>query len=381
MKFRVERDVLAEAVTWVARALPSNPSVPVLAGLLIKADTDGVLRLSSFDYEVSAKVEVSAEVSDPGTVLVSGRLLADISRSLPARPVDVSTDGSRVEIVCGASRFTLLTMPVDDYPALPEMPDAAGTVSGSEFAQAIGQVTVAASRDDTRPVLTGVQTVIEGDRLTLMATDRYRLAVRTLPWNPADPGGSATALVRARTLSEVSKALGAVGDITLALPAHGAGELIGFEAGGRHTTSLLMDGEYPQVLGLFPSEHSGEATVNTTELVEAARRVSLVAGRHAAIRLRFEDSSIVLEAGQGEDAQASEAVEADLSGEDIMLAFNPQFLLEGLAGVDAELTRMTFTQPTKPVVISAGGRDGDRDATTADRLGFRYLVLPVRLNS
>ncbi len=379
MKFRVERDVLAEAVTWVARALPSNPPVPVLAGLLIEADADGVLRLSSFDYEVSARVETSAEVSDPGTVLVSGKLLADISRSLPARPVDVATDGSRVEIVCGATRFTLLTMPVDDYPALPTMPDAVGTISGSEFSQAVAQVTVAASRDDTRPVLTGVQTVIEGDRLTLMATDRYRLAVRTLPWNPATPGMDTSALVRARTLSEVSKALGAVGDITLALPQDSSGELIGFEAGGRRTTSLLMDGEYPQVLGLFPSEHSGEARVNTAALSEAARRVSLVAGRHAAVRLRFVDSSIVLEAGQGEDAQASEAVEADIVGEELMLAFNPQFLLEGLSGVNAELTRMTFTQPTKPVVISAADADGD--AATVDRLGFRYLVLPVRLNS
>jgi DNA polymerase-3 subunit beta len=270
-------------------------------------------------------------------------------------------------------------MPVDDYPALPTMPAAAGTVSGAEFSQAVAQVTVAASRDDTRPVLTGVQTLIEGDRLTLMATDRYRLAVRSLPWNPATPGLETSALVRARTLSEVSKALGAVGAITLALPQSGTGELVGFEAGGRRTTSLLMDGEYPQVLGLFPSEHSGEATVNTAALAEAARRVSLVAGRHAAVRLRFVDSSIVLEAGQGEDAQASEAVEADIAGEELMLAFNPQFLLEGLGGVNAELTRMTFTQPTKPVVISAA--DADPDAAAADRLGFRYLVLPVRLNS
>lgn len=379
MKFRVDRDVLADAVTWVARALPTNPPVPVLAGLLIEADPTGGLRLSSFDYEVSARVEAAAEVSDPGTVLVSGRLLADISRSLPARPVDVATDGSRVEIVCGASRFTLLTMPVDDYPSLPSMPDAVGTVSGSDFSQAVAQVTVAASRDDTRPVLTGVQAVIEGDRLTLMATDRYRLAVRTLPWKPATPGLEISALVRARTLSEVSKALGAIGEINLALPEPGAGELIGFEAAGRRTTSLLMDGEYPQVLGLFPSEHSGEAVVATAALAEAARRVSLVAGRHAAVRLRFADSSIVLEAGQGEDAQASEAVEAALTGEDVVLAFNPQFLLEGLSGINAETTRMTFTQPTKPVVISPG--EASPSGGAGPTFSFRYLVLPVRLNS
>jgi DNA polymerase-3 subunit beta len=381
VKFRVERDVLAEAVTWVARALPSNPPVPVLAGLLIEAGHDGVLRLSSFDYEVSARVEVPAEVSDGGTVLVSGRLLADISRSLPAWPVDIATDGSRVEITCGASRFTLLTMPVDDYPTLPSMPGAVGTVTGADLTEAVAQVTVAASRDDTRPVLTGIQAQIDGESLTLMATDRYRLAVRTLTWRPSVPGLETSALVRARTLSEVSKALGAVGDVTLALPAAGAGELIGFEAGGRRSTSLLMDGEYPQVLGLFPAEHSGEASVPTATLVEAARRVSLVAGRHAAVRLLFTDGSIVLEAGQGEDAQASEAVEAELAGEEVALAFNPQYLLEGLAGVHAERTRITFTQPTKPVVIAPDDvRSDDRSARSATS-GFRYLVLPVRLNS
>jgi DNA polymerase-3 subunit beta len=177
----------------------------------------------------------------------------------------------------------------------------------------------------------------------------------------------------------VSKALGAVGEVTLALPEPGAGELIGFEAGGRRTTSLLMDGEYPQVLGLFPSEHTGEAQVATAALAEAARRVSLVAGRHAAVRLHFADSSIVLEAGQGEDAQASEAVEAEIDGEDVMLAFNPQFLLEGLSGVHAETTHITYTQPTKPVVIAPAGSDATGGAPSV--LGFRYLVLPVRLNS
>ena len=253
MKFRVERDVLAEAVTWVARALPARPPVPVLAGLLLEADGEGVLRLSSFDYEVSARVEVPSEVADAGTVLVSGRLLADISRSLPGKPVDVATDGSRVALTCGASRFTLLTMPVDDYPTLPGLPPASGTIGGDEFTRAVAQVTVAASRDETLPILTGVRMEIEGERLTLLATDRYRLAMRTLPWRPAAPDTSAVALVRARTLSEVSKALGSAADVTLALSTGSGSELIGFEAGGRRTTSLLVDGEYPKVRALFPS--------------------------------------------------------------------------------------------------------------------------------
>ena len=374
MKFRVERDVLAEAVTWVARALPARPPVPVLAGLLLEADAEGILRLSSFDYEVSARVEVPSEVADAGTVLVSGRLLADISRSLPGKPVDVATDGSRVAVTCGASRFTLLTMPVDDYPTLPALPPASGTIAGDEFTRAVAQVTVAASRDETLPILTGVRMEIEGERLTLLATDRYRLAMRTLPWRPASPDTSAVALVRARTLSEVSKALGTAADVTLALSTGTGNELIGFEAGGRRTTSLLVDGEYPKVRALFPAESPVHAVVDTQQLLEAVRRVSLVAERNTPVRLGFTDGAVTLEAGQGEDAQASEAVECSLHGEDLSIAFNPQYLLDGLGALGAPFARLSFTVPQKPAVIS-----GQAELEGGDDDSYRYLLMPVRL--
>jgi DNA polymerase-3 subunit beta len=374
VKFRVERDVLADAVTWAARALPSRPPVPVLAGLLLQSDAEGTLHLSSFDYEVSARVEVPAEVADPGTVLVSGKLLADISRSLPGKPVDVVTDGSRVSLTCGASRFTLLTMPVDEYPALPAMPDGSGVVAGDVFTSAVAQVTVAASRDETLPILTGVRLEIEGEHLTLLATDRYRLAMRTIPWRPASPSTSAVALVRARTLSEVSKALGAAGDVALALSTGGSTELIGFEAAGRRTTSLLVDGEYPKVRALFPAESPTFAVVDTHALIEAVRRVALVAERNTPVRLSFSDGSVTLEAGQGEDAQASEAVETVLTGEDLSIAFNPQFLLDGLGALNTPFARLSFTQPQKPAVITGQAElEGDDDDL------YRYLLMPVRL--
>jgi DNA polymerase-3 subunit beta len=374
VKFRVERDVLADAVTWAARALPSRPPVPVLAGLLLQSDGEGTLRLSSFDYDVSARVEVPVEMVDPGTVLVSGKLLADISRSLPGRPVDVTTDGSRVSLTCGASRFTLLTMPVDEYPTLPPMPDGAGTVAGDVFTEAVAQVTVAASRDETLPILTGVRLEIEGETLTLLATDRYRLAMRTLPWNPASPSTSAVALVRARTLSEVSKALGAAGDVTLALSTDGSTELIGFEAGGRRTTSLLVDGEYPKVRSLFPAESPTFSVVDAHALIEAVRRVSLVAERNTPVRLSFSDGAVTLEAGQGEDAQASEAVESTLVGEELSIAFNPQFLLDGLGALTTPFARLSFTQAQKPAVIT-----GQVEPEGDDLDLFRYLLMPVRL--
>ena len=140
VKFRVERDVLAEAVTWAARGLPNRPPVPVLAGVLIEASDDGTLTLSAFDYEVSARITVAAEVAEPGTVLVLGRLLADISRNLPARPIDVATDGNKVQVTCGSSRFSLLMMPSDDYPTLPASPAPTGTIAGDVFTQAVAQV-------------------------------------------------------------------------------------------------------------------------------------------------------------------------------------------------------------------------------------------------
>ena len=194
MKFRVERDVLADAVTWTARTLPTRPPVPVLAGVRIAADTTGTIELSSFDYEVSARSQIPADVTEAGTVLVSGRLLAEISRSLPDKPVDVQLDGTKVVITCGASRFTLLTMPVEEYPSLPAMPPVAGVVDGEDLTHAVAQVSVAASRDDTLPLLTGVRMEIDGEKLTLLATDRYRLALRELSWKPATPGFSSVAL-------------------------------------------------------------------------------------------------------------------------------------------------------------------------------------------
>jgi len=374
LKFRVERDALADAVTWAARALPSRPPVPVLAGLLVEADATGVLRLSSFDYEVSARVEVSAEVVDPGTALVSGRLLADISRALPAKPVDVATDGSKVSVTCGSGRFTLLTMPVEEYPTLPAMPEASGIVAGDLFTQAVAQVTIAASRDETLPILTGIRVEIDGEMLTLLATDRYRLAMRTLPWRPATPDQSSVALVRARTLSDVAKALGAAGDVTVALSIGGATEMIGFEAGGRRTTSLLVDGEYPKVRALFPDASPTHALVDAQALIDAVRRVALVAERNTPVRLTFTDGTLTLEAGQGEDAQASEAVECSLVGDELSIAFNPQFLLDGLGALSLPLARLSFTQPSKPAVIS-----GQAEEDGPDDPSYRYLLMPVRI--
>lgn len=371
MKFRVERDVLTEAVSWAARSLSPRPPVPVLSGLLLKA-AGGTLSLASFDYEISAHLEIPADISEEGTILVSGRLLADICKSLPSAPVEVETDGSKVTLTCRSSRFHLATMPVGDYPELPALPNISGTVDGDAFAQAVSQVIIASSRDDTLPILTGVKMEIEGDLITLLATDRYRLALREIRWSPSDPTISTGALVKAKTLSEVAKTLGGSGNINIALSENS--ELIGFESGGRRTTSLLVDGDYPKIRSLFPDNTPIHATVETSALAEAVRRVSLVAERNTPVRLMFTDGQLTLDAGTGEDAQASENLEATLVGEEITVAFNPHYLSEGLNAFDSKYVRFSFTSAPKPAMLTAQDEaDGD------DHDDYRYLVMPVRL--
>ena len=372
MKIRVERDTLADAVAWAARTLPARPSLPVLAGLVLTADSQG-LTLSSFDYEVSARVMINADIETPGTTLVSGRLLADIARSLPGAPVTLTSEGTRIVITCGRSSFTLPTLPVEDYPQLPAMPSSSGEINAAVFAEAVAQVAIAAGKDDTLPTLTGIRMEIEGQSITLAATDRYRLAVRNFTWTPTSSSISTSALIPARTLADTAKALANGQGVTLALAAAGEG-LIGFEGSGRRTTTRLLDGEFPKYRTLLPSESTGVATIEVAALTDAVKRVALVAERNTPVRLSFEGSEVILRAGAGEDAQANEAVESLLDGDDIEIAFNPTYLLDGLAALDAPYARMSFTQSTRPAVLT-----GAADPTSELRDDYRYLLMPVRL--
>ena len=394
MRFRVERDVFAEAVAWAARSLPVRPPVPVLAGLLLEvSDSPAGLALSSFDYEVSANAQIDVTAAEAGRALVSGRLLAEISRSLPAQPVDVSIEGTRVVVSCGSARFTMPTLPVDDYPALPEMPTTAGTIGADVFAAAVSQVAIAAGRDDTLPVLTGVRIEIEDDRVTLAATDRYRLAVRELRWQPERAGLSIVALVPARTLADTAKALVGGAQVTVSLSTGGSGEgLIGFsgrgaavqtgqrQTGQRRTTTRLLDGEYVKYRSLLPDDSAAHALLETASFVEAVKRVSLVAPRNTPVRLTFTDEQVTLEAGTTDDAQALESLDAkfvsrDGSTEEFSIAFNPTYLLDGLGAVEGETTRIDFTSPTKPAVLR-----GSKEADASSGDDYRYLLMPVRLS-
>ena len=378
MKFTVARDVLSEAVSWTARALPVRPASPILAGVRIHAANEE-LTLSSFDYEVSANSRIPANVEEEGEVLVSGRLLADISKSLPNKPVTIEHDGQKVNMRCGSSHFTLAVMPLDEYPLLPAQPPLAGTVDSEVLSQAVSQVSIAASRDDTLPILTGVRMEIDGEHMTLLATDRYRLAMRELDWEPADTSIEQVALVKARILQDVSKSMTSGAKVEIGLSNEivaGGASLIGFASSNRRTTSTMMDGDYPPVRGLFPDSTPIPAVCDRHELLEAVKRMSLVAERKTSIRLSFSAGHLVLEAGHGDNAQASEAIEAHLNGEDIATAFNPQFLLDGLGVLDTDFVRFGFTHPTKPAVMTGQSKVDEGEVTQ-----FRYLLMPIRFGA
>ena len=377
MKFRVERDALADAVAWAARSLSARPTVPVLAGLLLSVEDDS-LSISGFDLEASTEVDVDVTGGESGQALVSGRLLADITKALPPHPVDVSVSGSRLSIACGSARFTLPTMPVEEYPKLPTMPSTAGTVDAGEFATAVAQVAVAAGRDDTLPMLTGVRLEIEGAKLTLAATDRYRLAVRELTWNPQDPSADAAqVLVPARTLADAAKSLAHSQSLTIALSSGGAGEgIIGFTGTtsdrASRTTTRLLDATFPAYRSLLPSEWASSAEVPVGPLVEAVRRVALVADRNAPVRLEFADGAVALSAGGDDEGRAEEQLEVSYEGEAITTAFNPQFLLDGLGALTTATARLQFTSANKPVVLRP-----DTESSAAGE--YTYVMMPVRL--
>ncbi|QWF80472.1 DNA polymerase III subunit beta [Amycolatopsis sp. CA-230715] len=375
MKIRVERDGLADAVAWVARSLPSRPPVPVLGGVLLDAGSDGAtdaLTVSGFDYEVSATVGVAATIADGGRMLVSGRLLADITKSLPAQPVEISVDGARASITCGSARFSLPTMPVEDYPQLPSQPAHAGELTGDAFGQAVTQVAVAAGKDDTLPMLTGMRLEISGSSLTLVATDRFRLAMREFEWKPAEGLEDAAVLVPARTLAEAAKSLGASGaTVSLAL-ASGEG-LLGLSGSGRSTTTRLLDAEFPPYRRLLPDSHTSRAVIEVSALAESIKRVSLVAERGTQVRLEFADGTLRLSAGGDDEGSAEEELQVQYEGDPVTIAFNPGYLVDGLGALHADRAELTFTTPNRPALLKPADEEGNAVP------GYLYLLMPVRL--
>ncbi|TNY37693.1 DNA polymerase III subunit beta [Thermomonospora catenispora] len=369
MRFQAEHQALEDAVGWAARVLPTRPVLPALAGLLIDA-AEGNVTLTGFDYEVSARARVEATVSEPGRTLVPGRLLAEIVRSLPDRPVEVAVEGAETVVRCGGAEFGLQTMPAEDHPRIPEPPAAAGTVPGEAFGAAVGRAVVAAGRDDTLPMLTGVRLDIAGETITLACTDRYRLTCCELAWSPARPDFSAAALVPARTLAEAAGVLRTAAEVELSL----SDTLLGLSGAGRTLTTRLLDDRFVDYRSRLTGRWTTRAEIPTAPLLEAVERVALVADRNVPVRLTLSGDHVRVHAATGDAARASETLPAELHGEEIDLGFNPRFLLDGLSGIAAAATRLHCTGPAKAVLFTPA----DEDASNA-RQAYRYLLMPIRL--
>ena len=376
MKFTVDQSVLVDGVNWVSRSLSTRPIKTELLGIVIDATGDQIY-LSASDLETASKAHFPAEIKETGKVLVPGRLLAEISRSLPNKPIVFTLEGTRVLVTSGSAKFTLPTLSVDEYPNLPELPDTTGVIPGDVFSTAVAQVAVAAGRDDSLPTLTGVHIDIDKDTITLAATDRYRLAVREIQWQPTTPNIATSALLRARTIADAAKSLTGTKNISVSFaPASSNDRLAGFASDGKTMTSRMLDGTFPPYRHLLPQEVTTTALIEVATLLDSVRRVALVTDKTVPLRLDFNNNSLSLEAGAGEEAQATEAIEILLTGEPISIAFNPVFLADGLSAVGTKFVQISFIGANKPAILMG---KSDKDGSLIEN--YRYLLMPMRYAS
>ncbi|MEY9961350.1 DNA polymerase III subunit beta [Streptacidiphilus sp. MAP5-52] len=392
MKFTLPVEQLAVLTATASRSLPSRPPIPVLAGLLLDVDADGPLSLSAFDYEVSTQATDRAEVGEPGRVLVSGRLLGDITKTLPkSGTAQLELDGVRLVLTCGSARFTLPTLPVEEYPALPALPARTATVDGEVLADAVAQVAVAAGRDDTLPQLTGVYCEFdqEQQQMWLAATDRYRFAVRRIPITfvpgavlpvpkapPVLPDQEPPAprlpgvLIPARTLADTVKTFGEQ-PVDLAVTEG----LVALASVGLRCTTRLLEGEFPRWRSLVPSEFATTVVVDRDALADVVARVAVVAASNTPVRLRIDADAqrIWVQAGSGDDAQGVDETDADVTGADLNVAFNPAYLRDALRSFADPKVRIGLPSSTKPALLT--GVDQGQD----DPAHF-HILMPVRLS-
>ncbi|MEU0589270.1 DNA polymerase III subunit beta [Streptomyces sp. NPDC006132] len=372
MEFRIDRAAFAEAVGRAVRALPARTPVPVLGGLLLEADA-GRLAVTGFDFEAAVRVEADAEVAAPGRVLVPGRRLLEVCRVLPEGPVSCALEASRFTVEADGTRFGLSTLPLAEYPALPAAPAPCGTVDAGAFATAVAQVAVAAGRDETLPLLTGVQLRLDGEEMTLAASDRYRYAVRRLAWRPgAAADGVVDALLPARRLLDVARSLGRGGDLLIGWDPAGGGGLIGFEGGRTRTALRLLDGRLPAYRSLFDMAGAAVAEVAREGLAEAVRRVAVVAEANSPVRLDFSADGVMLRAGYGDDV-AAQRLPATLTGADEMpVAFNPAYLLDALTSIESPRVRLELLGAGQRALLHAVDEQG---AAAGEH---RHLLMSVK---
>jgi DNA polymerase-3 subunit beta len=374
MKFRADRSEFADAASWGLRFVGARATLPALSGVRLEVTGDRLV-LSSTDLELAGELSIPVAVEREGVALVPGRLLGDVVRSLPPAGVTAESDGDRLRLVCGRARFDLRLMPVEDFPPLPGPADGAPTAAlkAEEFSRTVVQVARAASTDDARPVLTGVSLEATPGRLTAVATDSYRLAMKEVPW---EQGTETTALVPRRALVEAQRAADALGsEVRLVLePAQ-----VTFLFGDRRITTRLIEGKFPEVRQLLPAASERVLEVDRAEFAEVVKRVAVVGGESGPsvtpVTLHLTSDTVRVTAGTGEVGQAEEALPGILDGDDLQIAFNPRYLSDGLDVAGSERVRMEFRDELKPAVLRpVTAQEGETPG-----VDFLYLLMPVRL--
>jgi DNA polymerase-3 subunit beta len=362
MKIRIERDSFADVVSWVLRSVGSRATLPVLGGILIDASGDQIT-LSGTDLEISGVATVSAGVEQPGRVLLPGRVLGDIARSLPEGTVSLTADGGQGKISCGEAEFVLRTLPVEDFPQIATPSGDAGTVDAKLFATAVNQATKASSHDEARPILTGVLLEISSAKVTLVATDSYRLAVREIEW--AGPSGEARRVVPARALLEAVRAAEGEGEVRVWIGEN----QVGVASSGRSLTTRLIEGEFPNWRQLVPNDLPNALVISREGFLEAVKRVGILAQQGSPLRLELAEGGVKLASGTQDLGDATEHVAGTYTGEPATVAFNPTYLADGLQACTSAEVRLGVRDGLKPALLSAASSDG-----------FTYLLMPVRIS-
>lgn len=369
MKLRAERAEFVDAVGWATRTVGTRVTLPALSGVLLEAD-EGRLTCRATDLEVAAEVAIPVQIDQPGRVLLPGRLLSQLVSRFPEAPVELLGEPDRVEVRCGPATFRVRGMQVEDFPTLaaPDDDAARGVVKADAFARLVSQVSRAASTDEGRPVLTGVNLEASGGRLTAAATDSYRLAVRSLAWEESVEG---RALVPSRSLQEAAKAATEVGGAVTVVFEEGQ---VSFLHGDRRLTTKLIEGSFPNYEALLPDSHETVVTVDRAAFVDTLQRVAIVAMGQAntPVSLTFAESSIELVASNQEMGDATEALPAEIDGPGLTIAFNPTFLLSGLEATGTERIRIELRDGLKPAVLRPDAEDDQVD-------DFVYLLMPMRV--
>lgn len=388
ISFRVPQDDFRYSIDWVMKPLQSKPTQPILRGILIEADAEG-LTISGFDQEVSTKIRLNADVLTEGTILIPGQLAKQIVDRLPNRPIDVHAEDSKIIFASGSARFEVPPMTLEDYPTRPEVPQVTGSIDAKVLKGAVSQVSKAAARDSAVPVLTGIQCEIEGEDIRMIATDRFRLAVRKLTWVPAQADISTKLLIPAKTLSDVAQSFAAVPSSDPVEFAAGTGEdigatgLLGLQTEDQVTTTRLLDADFPSIAALLPQQHTTMASVEVAPLLEAIERVTVMADSNSQVRMEFKDDTVTLTAGNGNQGSAREQLDCELIGESVVTAFNSPYLKDGLRTFSHDKVIFGLTGQYRPVLLVPGGQplpeadaEGNFPSPVTDYL---YLLMPVRL--